>query len=54
MGTDGQYYPEDRICVRNNTNQKSAYLDADHDFKGLSIGADLFNCELGKIKSIKF
>lgn len=54
IGTDGQYYPEDRICVRNNTNQKSAYLDADHDFKGLSIGADLFNCELGKIKSINF
>ena len=54
IGTDGQYYPEDRICVRNNTNQKSAFLDADHNFKGLSIGADLFNCELGKVKSIKF
>ena len=54
IGTDGQYYPEDRICVRNNTNQKSAFLDAEHNFKGLSIGADLFNCELGKVKSIKF
>lgn len=51
---DGQYYPEYRICVKNNTNQRSAFLDAEHNFKNLLVGEELFNCQLGMIKSIKF
>ena len=51
---EGQYYPEYRICVRNNTNQHSAMLDAAHDFKNVQLGEEYFNCELGMIKSIKF
>lgn len=51
---EGKYYPEYRICVKNNTNQRSAFLDAEHNFKNIVIGEDFFNCELGMIKSIKF
>lgn len=54
LGKDGQYYPEYRICVKNNINQFSAMLDAEHDFKNIQIGEDYFNCELGMIKSIQF
>jgi parallel beta-helix repeat protein len=54
VGKDGNYYPEYKICVIHNSNQKSAYLDAENDFKGKKVGNDLFNCELGMVKTTTF
>lgn len=54
VGNDGQYKPEYAICVRNNSSQKVAILDAENDFKNIKIGSDLFNCTNESIKSTEF
>lgn len=54
VGTDGKYLPEYAICVRNNINQSTSFLDADHDFKNVLVGPDLFECSPVSIKSNQF
>ena len=54
VGPDGKYPLDYSICVRDNVNQSTAFLDAEHDFKGLKQGKDLFDCDFENVKSIKF
>ena len=54
VGPDGKYPLHYSICVRENVNQSTAFLDAEHDFKGLKQGKDLFDCDFENVKSIKF
>jgi len=54
VGPDSKYLPEYAICVRNNINQSTSFLDADHDFKNVLVGPDLFDCSPISIKSNQF
>ncbi len=54
VGPDGKYPLHYSICVRENVNQSTAFLDAEHEFKGLKQGKDLFDCDFENVKSIKF
>ncbi len=54
VGPDGKYPLHYSICVRENVNQSTAFLDAEHDFKGLKQGKDLLDCDFENVKSIKF
>lgn len=54
VGTDGKYPLHESICVRDNVNQSTAFLDAEHQFKGRKEGKDLFDCYLENVKSTKF
>jgi hypothetical protein len=54
VGANGKYLPEYAICVQNNVNQSTSFLDADHDFKNVLVGPYLFECSPVSIKSNKF
>jgi len=54
VGPDGKYPLHYSICVKDNVNQSTAFLDAENNFKGLKQGKDLFDCDLENVKSIKF
>lgn len=54
VGTDGKYPLHYSICVRENVNQSTAFLDAGNDFKGLKQGKDLFDCDFEYVKTTNF
>jgi len=54
VGSDGKYPLHYSICVKDNVNQSTAFLDAENNFKGLKQGKDLFDCDLENVKSVKF
>lgn len=54
IGPDGKYPLHYSICVRENVNQSTAFLDAGNNFKGLKQGKDLFDCDFEYVKTTKF
>jgi parallel beta-helix repeat protein len=54
VGPDGKYPLHYSICVRENVNQSTAFLDAGNNFKGLKQGKDLFDCDFEYVKTTKF
>ena len=54
VGPDGKYPLHYSICVRENVNQSTAFLDAGNDFKGLKQGKDLFDCDFEYVKTTTF
>lgn len=49
LDADGNVKPENRICIRNNTNQSVGNMDAEHGFKNVSRDAKPFDCALNMI-----
>jgi parallel beta-helix repeat protein len=47
---DGTLRPDDRICVRQNTNQSFVNLDAEHGFKAISRDATTMDCNLPAVR----
>lgn len=54
IGPDGKYPLHYSICVRDNVNQSTAFLDAGNNFKGLMQGKDLFDCDFEYVKTTTF
>jgi parallel beta-helix repeat protein len=54
VGPDGKYPLHYSICVRENVNQSTAFLDAGNNFKGLKQGKDLFDCDFEYVKTTNF
>jgi len=54
VGPDGKYPLHYSICVRENVNQSTAFLDAGNNFKGLKQGKDLFDCDFEYVKTTTF
>lgn len=54
IGPDGKYPLHYSICVRDNVNQSTAFLDAGNNFKGLKQGKDLFDCDFEYVKTTTF
>jgi parallel beta-helix repeat protein len=54
IGPDGKYPLHYSICVRDNVNQSTAFLDAGNNFKGLKKGKDLFDCDFEYVKTTTF
>ena len=42
----GELYPEYRICIQRNTNQRFMNLDAEHNFKNKSTDVKPYDCDL--------
>ncbi|MFM1821134.1 MAG: hypothetical protein RLZZ402_1493 [Bacteroidota bacterium] len=54
IGPDGKYPLHYSICVRDNVNQSTAFLDAGNNFKGLKQEKDLFDCDFEYVKTTTF
>ena len=54
VGPDGKYPLHYSICIRENVNQSTAFLDAGNNFKGLKQGKDLFDCDFEYVKTTNF
>lgn len=50
MNAQGIMVEDEAICFSGNGNVHAAMLDAAHDFKGLTIDPDIFNCTLNSIQ----
>ncbi|MEY2792202.1 MAG: hypothetical protein RJA76_194 [Bacteroidota bacterium] len=45
LNKEGLFYPEFKICIRNNTNQSFMNLDAEHNFKNRSRDISKYDCD---------
>ena len=50
LQADGTLRPDDRICIRNNTNHTFANLDAEHNFKAISRDLSPMDCSLPALR----
>ncbi|MFL0162769.1 parallel beta-helix domain-containing protein [Aquirufa salirivi] len=53
LDSSGEYFPSYRICIRNNTNQSFANIDAEHDFKNIQRDVSLYDCHLQAFKTLR-
>ncbi len=49
LDQQGKVKPEYRICIRNNTNQSFANIDAEHGFKNISRDPSGYDCSLDPV-----
>lgn len=52
LNTNGEFYPENKICISNNTPQSFMILDAEHNFKGKVWNDPAYICDLISTKKV--